>query len=301
MVYYKVQKLLKRSDFQQNPLQAMIKRLGWRLHWKINTQPFVIPFAETLKIVIPKTGSGAGIYYQGFSEPTTADLFIRFLRPKMVVIDIGAHIGEYTLLAAKVVGDSGQVHSFEPQSHLFSFIKQSVELNGFQHVVLDCSAVSDYTGNIEFQVFDEPTLSSIRKQNMHEQSMKIVSVPCISLDNYWTNKTDKIDLIKVDVEGAEKFVLQGAVNLLALPPQQAPTWIFEYAPNSYADFGYQSNEILQLFKQYGYIVFQYCGLGNLKVFDPNLHLTEIVNLVATKDKEALFNRITDNQYSPVYK
>lgn len=194
------QRLLSRPDFQRHPLKAIMKRLWWRLRWKVSDQPYVIPFAETLKIVIPKTGSGAAIYYQGFSEPETADFFLQFLKPGMVMFDIGAHIGEYTLLAAKMVGASGQIYAFEPQSHLFPILRQSVEMNGCTQVVLNCTAVSDYVGTIEFQVLAEPTLSSIRKPIVSAPAAKIVSVPCTSLDAYWLNQQRKIDLIKVDVE-----------------------------------------------------------------------------------------------------
>ncbi|MBD2296492.1 FkbM family methyltransferase [Anabaena sphaerica FACHB-251] len=299
MTHSPFQRLLNRRDFQRNPLKAVMKRLWWRLRWKVTDQPYVIPFAETLKIVIPKTGSGAAIYYQEFSEPETADFLLRFLRPGMVMFDIGAHIGEYTLLAAKIVGASGQIYAFEPQSHLFPILSQSVEMNGFTQVVLNCAAVSDYVGEIEFQILDEPTLSSIRKQVVSEQLAKIVSVDCTSLDDYWLNQERKIDLIKVDVEGAEKFVFQGATRLLNLPSHLAPIWIFEYAPNSYADFGYQSLEILQLLKQYGYEVYQYCCAGHLEIFNPNAHLPDIINLIATKDRLSLLAQIQGQEYLPV--
>ncbi|MBD2501916.1 FkbM family methyltransferase [Anabaena azotica] len=292
-------RLLNRSDFQRHPLKAVMKRLWWRLRWQLTDQPYVIPFAETLKIVLPKSGSGAAIYYQKFSEPETADFFLRFLRPGMVMFDIGAHIGEYTLLAAKRVGASGQIYAFEPQSHLFPILSQSVEMNGLTQVVLNCVAVSDYIGEIEFQILGEPTLSSIRKPILPQQPTKIVSVPCTSLDGYWLNQQRKIDLIKVDVEGAEKFVLQGATKLLNLPPQQAPIWVFEYAPNSYADFGYQPDEILQLLKQYGYEVYQYCGAGNIATFNPNANLPDIINLIATKDRPSLLAQLQGKDYVPV--
>jgi FkbM family methyltransferase len=293
MTYSQFQRLLQRSDFQINPLKALIKRIWWRLRWKLSDQPFILPFTKTLKIIIPKTGSGSGIYYQEFSEPETADFFLRFLRPSMTIFDIGSHIGEYTLLAAKLVGLSGQIHSFEPQAHLFPILSKSVEMNGFTQVVLNCAAVSDHVGEIEFQVLDEASMSSIRKPIGTEKSVKIVSVSCTSLNEYWLNQQQKIDLIKVDVEGAEKFVFQGATKLLNLPPQQAPIWIFEYAPNSYAEFDYQPDEILQLLKQYDYEVYQYSGTGQLNLFNANAKLPDIVNLIATKNMPYLLSLLNN--------
>jgi len=60
--------------------------------------------SQGLRIRVPHGGAGALIYYQGFSEPQTARFVMRFLRPGMTFIDIGAHVGEYTLLAAQAVG-----------------------------------------------------------------------------------------------------------------------------------------------------------------------------------------------------
>lgn len=291
MAYQQLQKLLDSNDFQQNPFKALIKRLWWRWRWTLTNRPYAISFADTLKITIPKTGNGAGIYYRGFSEPDTADFFHRFLRSGMVMFDVGAHIGEYTLLAAKLVGESGQVHAFEPQSLLFPILSANVEMNGLNSVVLNRVAVSDRVGTVEFQVLDEPTMSSIRKPSTIEQSAKIVSVACTSLDTYWSERSRKIDLIKVDVEGAEKFVFQGAEKLLSLPATTAPTWIFEYAPNSYADFNYQPQDLLDLLKQHGYEICQYCKAGQINDFNPNSQLKDIVNLIATKDKSYLLSML----------
>lgn len=285
-------RLLERPDFQHNPFKALAKRLWWRLYWKFTKRPFVISFAKTLKIIIPHTGSGAAIYYQGFSEPDTADFLLRFLRPGMVMFDIGGHIGEYTLLAAQKVGESGRVHVFEPQSHMFPILSQNAEINDLTQVVLNLQAVSNRVGEIEFQILDEPSMSSIRKQTNLEQSVKITSVPCTTLNSYWLNRQEKINLIKIDVEGAEKFVFEGATELLSLPPDLAPTWIFEYAPNSYTDFNYQPEAILQLLKQHSYEVCQYHGKGYLDEFEPNSSLPNIVNLIATKDRASLLAQIS---------
>jgi FkbM family methyltransferase len=297
MLFKKIKWFLSRPDVKRNLIKASFKRLFWRLYWVMKSQPFIVPLGEKLKISIPKTGSGASIYYYGFSEPETADFMLRFLRPGMVMLDVGAHIGEYTLMAAQTVGSSGQVHAFEPQSHIFPILSQNVELNDLSNVKLNCSAVSDRIGEVEFEILNEPAMSSIRKHELPDKNSKFVKVACVSLDSYsekamgTSNQQEafKIDLIKVDVEGAEKFVFQGAENLLNLPATKAPTWIFEYSPVSYQDFDYQPNEILDLLEQHGYEVWQYCGSGQIKAFNSNSELPAIVNLVATKDKAYLLS------------
>lgn len=291
MANKQLQKLIDSSDFQTNPFKAIAKRLRWRLWWKTTNRPMVVTFANNLKILIPETGSGAGIYYRGFSEPDTADFFYRFLQPGMVMFDVGAHIGEYTLLAAKLVGASGRVHAFEPQANLFPVLTKSIEMNDFNHVELNCTAVSNLAGTIEFQVLNEPSMSSIRKQSSPFKAEQIVAVACTSLDIYGRDRKAKIDLIKVDVEGAEKFVFQGATELMCLPPNLSPTWIFEYAPSGYADFGYLGEDVLNLLQQHGYTIWQYCGNGQIQRFDPDAQLEDVVNLLATKNSAHLIEQL----------
>lgn len=286
MIYKRIKWFLSRPDVRQNPLKASWKRLVWRLRWLVTTQPFIFPLGDKLKIAIPKTGSGASIYYFGFSEPDTADYVTSFLQTGMVMLDIGAHIGEYTLLAAQKVGSTGQVHAFEPQSHIFPILKHNVEINELSNVKLNRSAVCDRIGELEFEINDMPAMSSLRKYTTSNNSANIVPVPSTSLDEYWSNNEDKIDLIKVDVEGAEKFVFQGAKSLLSLPDDQAPTWIFEYAPNSYINFDYHPSEIFDLLKEYGYSVWQYYGAGKIREFEPNISHPDIINLIAAKGTSA---------------
>jgi FkbM family methyltransferase len=299
MLYQRLKEVMSRPEVQRNPLQALSKRISWRLRWLGTKEPFVIPLGDTLKIAIPKTGSGAAIYYRGFSEPDTSDFVQRFLRPGMVMMDVGAHIGEYTLLAAQAVGDAGQIHAFEPQEPIFPILSNNVRLNGFKNVTLNASAVSDRVGELEFEIVNEPSMSSIRKHEILDRHAKVVKVPTTSLDVYWSNHTSKIDLIKVDVEGAEKFVFQGATELMSLHGFDAPTWIFEYGPRAYADFDYQPAELLDLIRNYGYSIWQYSVAGQINPFDPNKQLPDIVNLIATKDKSHLLSLLQGTDHTSV--
>jgi FkbM family methyltransferase len=290
-VFPRLNRFLARPDVKENFIKASAKRLLWRLHWVTTKRPYVIPFKSNLKISIPKTGSGSLIYYQGYSERETADFMMRFLRPGMTLIDIGAHIGEYTLLAAHAVGESGQVHGFEPQPGIFPILRDNVQMNRLRNVTLNCKAVSNSIGEVEFEVFSEPSISSIRKQVASASAEQLVKVATISLDVYWSQQDAKIDLIKVDVEGAEKLVFEGAEGLMSLPASTAPVWLFEYSPSAYAGFGYLASDLLNLLSRHNYQVWQYEGDGKITDFDPSIPVTQIINLIAAKDKNELLKLI----------
>jgi len=302
MFFQRLKRFLGRPDVKQNPIKALFKRLLWRLRWSVIDKPYIIPFAKNLKIGLANTGSASLIYYQGYSEHETANFLHRFLRPGMVVVDIGAHIGEYTLVAAQCVGHSGEVHAFEPQPNLFPILSENVQMNQLSNVILNCAAVSDSVGEIEFEMFDEPSVSSIRKHGDLDKNAKLVKVACTSLDIYWSEKERKIDLIKVDVEGAEKFVFQGAEKLLSLLSSQAPIWLFEYSTENYAAFGYQSTDLFELLPRHGYKVWQDCGGGKIADFDPTVPVANIINLIAAKDKAYLLSLLEgeNNRVTPQY-
>lgn len=293
MLQQRIKRFISRPDFKDNFLKAIFKRLSWRLKWLFGRDPYIIPFMENLKINLPKTGPASLIYYQGVSEPNTADFVQRFLREGMTLVDIGAHIGEYTLIAAKSVGSLGQVHAFEPQEQMFPFLKKNVELNKLNWVTVNRSAVSEKSGEVEFEIFDEPAVSSIRKEKQIDidKNAKFVRVSTTSLDSYWSDRSHRLDLVKVDVEGAEKLVFEGAKELMTLPATKAPTWIFEYAPSSYSMFNYQADDLLNMLRNYGYQIYQYCGAGKIIDFSHNNSRSGIINLIAAKDREYLLSLI----------
>lgn len=283
MLLKRINNFINRPDVQQNVFTAIVKRLTWRLHWAISKRPYVVDFAKTLKISLPQSGSASLIYYQGLSEYETADFVERVLKPGMTFLDIGAHIGEYTLLAAQLVGSEGKVYAFEPQPSLFPILAKNVKQNGLEHVELNQTAVSNSEGKIEFAVASESSVSSIRNNASDESKYKLIHVKSVSLDNFWSKHTGRIDLIKIDVEGAEKLVFEGAKRLMNLDSSQSPIWLFEYAPTAYTKFDYQAKDLLELLQTYGYKIYRYLESGKFRNFSPEQDCKGIINLVAAKD------------------
>ena len=87
-------------------------------------------------------------------EPNQTKIVKKYVHEGDVVIDVGAHVGYYTLLMAQLVGKNGKVYSFEPDPVNFELLKKSVEINGFENVVLIQKAVSDTTEKIKLFLGD---------------------------------------------------------------------------------------------------------------------------------------------------
>jgi FkbM family methyltransferase len=235
---------------------------------------------------VPHGGAGALIYYQGESEPLTNRFLKSFLRPGMSFWDVGAHIGEHTLLAARAVGNTGEIHAFEPSPDIYSLLSSNIRSNGLENVAVNQLAVSNACRNTTFQVFDEPAISCLTpdREDGRKYRSKQIHVACISLDRYSRDKRVP-NLIKIDVEGAELSVLEGMVNLLSIEPSRSPVLIFEFSPTNTERFGYQPTHTISFLTNFGFNVYSLSTNG-LVPFDSNsedlqTHYPEN-NLIAAK-------------------
>ena len=135
------------------------------------------------------------------------------LRPGMNVVDVGANLGFYTLLAANAVRESGRVWSFEPEPHNFQLLMKSIRANNFHGVEPVQMALSDDSG------IDKLYLAPASEPNAHtlsqDRGMGSLEIQSTSLDEFWQARgTGRMDLLKVHVFGDEPIVLRGSRRVL---------------------------------------------------------------------------------------
>ena len=282
--------LLSRPDFRRNPLLAIWKRLWWRIRWRLTDDDWLLMLPNGLRITVPNGGAGALIYYQGWSEPEVAAFLLRLLKPGMTFLDVGAHIGEYVLLAASVVGPDGSVHAFEPDPRNYRLLEYNVKMNNLTSVHLNQFAVYSRDCVMQLKVGTEPSITRLAAELDtldRQRSIDLkVKIRAVTLDTFVKEKAiTKVDVIKVDVEGAELFVLEGANSILGMSSDFAPVIVFEYSPANCKNFGYHPSEIIDILSSYGYGVYFIGNTGEVipaKTLD--VHPMRHVNLVATKDE-----------------
>jgi FkbM family methyltransferase len=174
--------------------------------------------------------------------------YVDFIKTGMVVFDVGANIGELTLLFSSLVGDTGEVYSFEASSKVFCRLKALCEASGRRNIHPNHAAVSDSKGFLTLNIYEDQysswnTLANRPLENYGINIKPIGSemISSITLDDFCLqNKIDNIDLLKVDVEGAEYQVLVGAKKLLQ--EQRARCCIFEFGGTTF-DMGNHPSQI----------------------------------------------------------
>lgn len=144
----------------------------------------------------------------GTYEREQTRLFQEHVRPGATVLDVGAHVGYYTLLSAVLAGPRGRVHAFEPNPHNADFLRRHVRINHLGNVTVEQAAVSDRAGTARF---DFGTGSGTG----HLADAGALEVRTLRLDDYCAQHRLAPTAVKVDVEGAEMSVLAGGRETLA--------------------------------------------------------------------------------------
>jgi FkbM family methyltransferase len=168
-------------------------------------------------------------------EPGTSRLFCRLVRPGFRVLDIGANVGWFTLLAADRVGPTGLVHAFEPQPRLATLLHRSLFANSFwDRCALHEFALGATSGAAELHVVHgkfgggtlrAPTPGELRW--MRAEAASTVEVDLRMLDDVLA-ADPRVDVIKIDVEGFERAVFEGASAVFAASPSLK--MIMEFTP-----------------------------------------------------------------------
>jgi FkbM family methyltransferase len=160
----------------------------------------------------PRTGRD---YVEGAVEPGVQKILKNYLRPGMTFYDIGANIGFFSLLAARLAGKQGKVISFEADPEVAARLREHVERNRFQTISVQEKAVWSETRTVAFARADARTSPDrgLGHVDLSATAADTVQVQAISLDDFACD-APMPDFVKCDAEGAEAQVFCGAQNLL---------------------------------------------------------------------------------------
>jgi FkbM family methyltransferase len=170
------------------------------------------------------------------------------LGPGMRFVDVGANIGYTTLVAARAVGETGRVYAFEPSPRAFQSLARNVRLNELRWVQVEPAACGEQTAQ---QVLHVSSWSDEYCSLGEDDGLLDQTVPCkvVRLDEYLSDREQRVDVVKIDVEGAEWQVLRGLTGLLAPP---LPLLVVEACATNTKRFDYKPSEMFAWLAAYGY-------------------------------------------------
>ena len=187
---------------------------------------------------------GARIAVKRTYEKHVTEAIRPYLQPGTVFIDVGANIGYYTLLAASRLGAQGKIFAFEPGAANCELLQKSVVHNGFSIVQLFPNAVADSARTVGLTMDDS---NGVINATAPSEGLELVTA--VALDEALANQ-NRIDLIKMDIEGAEGLALRGATQLLQ---RHRPVLFTEFRPPAIANRSQMdAEEFLNRLREIGY-------------------------------------------------
>lgn len=222
---------------------AVSRFVRWQLASRILGHPAVLPFVNDTRLLVRRGMTGAtGNWYAGLHECPDMAFVLHALRPGDLFVDIGANVGSYTVLAAGTA--LADVIAVEPVPSTFAGLVDNIALNALgKRAELRCCGISASPGTLTFTA----GLDTMNRVARAEDCGATVSVPVTTLDELCGARTPVV--IKIDVEGHELAVLDGAKSVLANPGVQA---VVMETNGSGGRYGHSDQELVERMRAAGF-------------------------------------------------
>lgn len=251
----------------------------WQMHWPLSRGGAILfRLNDTLyslgvmKPVVVQTQPGMtmeldsrdlvtqAILVNGIWEPRITAIVSGALQKGNVFIDVGAHVGYYSLLASQRVGSTGKVIAIEPNPPTLDRLRRNIHLNGASNIVVEPVACTDVGRTLRFFQADLENTGGSSLASQNARGAKQISVAGVPLDKIVESLgLSHVDFVKIDVEGAEMQVLGGMTNILA---KYRPKIVIELKADLLANMGTSLDAALALFHKNGYTLQERDGVDD---------------------------------------
>ena len=235
-----------------NRLRVLARSFGWQLYKRLIRRSLDIKVFGSLTMRCYPNSSVASnlIYTNGWPDYNEMRFMRRYLRKGDSVLDVGANVGVYTLLAASLVGSEGHVDAYEPGPIALKRLRENVRVNRLSHVKVSGAAVGEAPG---VAVFLRDLDSTNRFATADDARKSTVEVSVVKLDEEAAGRTYALG--KMDIEGAEPTAFRGAEQLLR--GANPPVWIMEFKDRLLKRFGYSATDFAAWLRERGYVLASY--------------------------------------------
>lgn len=196
-------------------------------------------------------GEAKELILYGTYAPFLTSVIEKYIKPGMIAVDIGAHIGCVALVFSRSVGGNGRIYAFEPEPHNFELLGKNVAHNRLNNVIPVRSALGEREGSVPLYL-DTKNFGnmSLSRANIPNDSVgREVTVPMTTADNYF--QALQVDFIKMDVQGAEGIIIKGGRNVF----RNASYILFEFWPSGLENMGTNPVELLQDLRRMGFFLY----------------------------------------------
>jgi FkbM family methyltransferase len=241
---------LRASSFSKKPARQKYLALAHRARRLIPGLPIPIRLPFGAWWSVENSVLDYELTTKGF-ESAEIEFVKRFLKRGMTVLDVGAHHGLYTLLASNLVGPTGKVIAFEPSPRERKRLLKHLRWNGLREVQVEPYALGAKSGEAKLYLTDSfnDWCNSLRPPA--DGSEQVITVPVRTLDEAISLfKLDKIDLLKLDIEGGELDALAGAEKTLTLP--ERPVILIEVQDHRTAPWGHKGVDVIRFLERMRY-------------------------------------------------
>jgi len=214
----------------------------------------------------------------GSNYGAEANFFRNYLRPGNVVIDVGANIGFYTLVCAVLVGNCGRVYAFEPHPRIFRYLKGNIALNKCKNISAYNVALGNRAGTFTFSDEKQDDMNFV-VQNNSGIKIRMVKLDELAITN------DCIAMLKIDVEGYEKFVVEGGMETL----RRVQCIFFESWKEHFGKFGYETRDLFKVIFEQGFHIFRIVDNFIFPIHEDYSSI-ECENLVAVREISEFLQR-----------
>lgn len=231
-----------------NKIYALLRFVFWQINIRLNKYPIIYSYTEKSRLIIGKGMTGAtGNYYCGLHEFEEMSFLLHFLRKEDMFIDIGANIGSYTVLASAHVG--AKTISFEPHPATFQRLMDNVRINNITERVIP---YNEGLGNSKSKLFFTDKLDTANHISEKENN-DTIKVNVNKLDNKEL-ALNTATLLKMDVEGYEKYVIEGGLS--TFKNENLKAMIVELN-NASEKYGYKPADLHNIILGLGFAPFSY--------------------------------------------
>jgi len=200
------------------------------------------------------------ILLEGVWDPALTRFIQRTLSPNDVFIDVGAHVGYFTLLASRRVGPGGTVLSIEPNPFALEQLRENIERNNLHNVLVVHTACGESRNVVKLYLHAESNSSMASLYTSSAVASTAIDVPSTSLDDLCRDRgIRRVRLVKVDVEGAEVFVLRGMKRIMR---EMRPAIVLELHPQLLEEVGTPFDSVLALLQEFDYLLEPLGGHAN---------------------------------------